>query len=968
MERGEERIAEPCREPPLPIILIENHAPRLLTIAHRPKDRAKGPLRCTRSVRMRAFSELTLSVSAGSRLGSYEIVSAIGAGGMGEVYRARDTRLNRDVALKVLPEAYTRDPDRLARFRREALILASLNHPNIAAIYGFEELYPSAESAQGAVQALVLELVEGQTLADVIEQRSIPVTEALQVAKQIADALEAAHEQGIVHRDLKPANIKLRSDGTVKVLDFGLAKFGTGEGRGRDLSQSPTITIGATRDGVILGTAAYMSPEQARGKPIDKRTDLWAFGCVLYEMLTRRTAFTGETGSDTIVAVLEREPDWNLLPGTTVPAVRRLLQRCLEKDPRRRLHDVGDVRIEIEDALTMAASGGSASPGLVPGVSGPSSSHGFRRERAWAAATAAMAVTIIILAALMLRRPAADPRPLRLSVVPPVGTTFTPKDISGMPHFAVSPDGRRLAFVASAPGARPQLWVQQLETGTAQPLPGTDDATGPFWAPDSRRLAFYARGKLKKVSLEGGVPQDLANVAVNVGSGAWNADGIILFGGAGLNVLFRISEEGGSSMPVTKLDPARGEINHGWPQFLPDGRRFIFNVLSATQENIGVYVGSIDSGDKTQILRSRTNAVYASSGHLLFDQAGALMVQPFDVSSGELSGQASAFGDRVLAAPAPGYLALSIGADGTMAYWNGQAATTELLWFDRSGRPLGKVGASKPYQSPALSPGGGSLLITEQISPSRAELWNVDLSSGVPSRLTFPVGDLSFARFGIWSPDGKNLLYSSIDAEGPHIYQVATSGTSQASLPVGTAGLFPEDWSRDGRWLVYNSFGPNAATDLWAFNFADQKSRPILEEPSHQLQARVSPDGRWLAYTSDESGVWEVYVRPFPEGKNKRLVSTGGGSQPQWRGDGKELFYVAADNRLVAVPIVGISTFEVGVSQPLFTTRIPAVLPPWRTNYAVSSDGQRFLVNSVAQEVAPAPITIAVNWQERWPQ
>jgi Tol biopolymer transport system component len=909
---------------------------------------------------MRSHSILIVS---GSRLGSYDIVSAIGAGGMGEVYRARDTKLNRDVALKVLPEAFTCDPDRLARFKREAQVLASLNHPNIAAIYGFEESNTSADSGQAAVQALVLELVEGPTLADRIAPGPLLIIEALRIAKQIAEALETAHEQGIVHRDLKPANIKVRRDGTVKVLDFGLAKIAAAEGGRPDVSRSPTITSGATRHGVILGTVAYMSPEQARGKPIDRRTDIWSFGCVLYEMLTGRTAFTGESVSDTIVAVLDREPDWSGLPNTTPPAVRRLLQRCLEKDARRRLHDVADVRIEIDDAMTAPVSGGLVAAEHGRSVTDSASARVFRRDRLWPAATAAMAIAVVVLATLALRRPAATLRPRSLSIVPSIGTTFTPKDVSGMPHFAMSPDGNRLAFVAAAPGARPQLWVKQLDSGATQPLPGTDDARGPFWAPDSRSLAFYARGKLKKVSAGGAVPQDLADALGD--GGAWNASGIILFSSLGANTLVRISQEGGAVAPATQLDAARGELAHRWPQFLPDGRRFIFHVLSASPEHTGVFVGSLDTGEKTQILRSSVNAVYAGSGHLLFDQAGTLMVQPFDNSVGALSGQASAFGDRVLAAPGPGYLALSIGADGTLAYWNGQAATTELLWFDRSGRPLGKVETAKQYQSPALSPGARSLLITEHMTPGRNDLWNIDLSSGVPSRLTFPTGEFSFARFGIWSPDGKTLLYSSFDEEGRHMYQMAANGTSQEEVSLGPA-LFPEDWSRDGRWIVYSTFGERTAVDIAAFNAADKKPRSIVEEPSNQLQARLSPDSRWLAYSSDESGEWEVYVRSFPDVGRKWLVSRAGGSQPLWRGDSKELFYVAADGRVVAVPIVGTDTFEVGVSQPLFATRIPPVLAPWRTNYAVTSDGQRFLVNSITPEVAPAPITIAVNWQEKW--
>jgi serine/threonine protein kinase/Tol biopolymer transport system component len=884
----------------------------------------------------------------GIRFAHYEITSHLGSGGMGEVYQAIDSSLGRSVAIKFLPEAFTQDSDHIARFQREARVLASLNHPHIAAIHGLEE--------SGGRNFLVMELVEGETLQERLTRGPIHVDEALPIAKQIAEALEAAHEKGIIHRDLKPANIKLTTDGKVKVLDFGLAKA-FGDEKGADLSNSPTLSMAATGAGTILGTAAYMSPEQTKGQMLDRRTDMFSFGAVLYEILTAQQAFPGPTVGDILAAVIRAEPDWNRLPSETPPGIRRLLRRCLQKDRNRRLKEAGDARIEIEEAR--------AEPELTSAVGRATASR--RRERfAWIlSAVLLIGMAVAVTQAL---RPSSGLRPLRLSIVPPAGTTFTSMDISGMPHFAMSPDGSRLAFVASAPGARPQLWVQQLESGAAQPLPGTDDARGPFWAPDSRSLAFYARGKLKKVPLDGTVPQDLTDVAVDVTSGAWNADGIIVFDATAGDGLFRISAEGGAVTPATKLDAARGEVTHRWPQFLPDGRRFIFYVRSTIQANSGVYVGSIDSGEKTQVLPSIANAVYARSGHLLFEQAGNLMVQAFDATAGVLRGQPSAFGDQVSSVPGPSYLSLSIGADGTMAYWSGQAATTELLWFDRNGRPLGNSGSARPYQSPALSPYARSLLITEQISPARADLWHIDLSSGVPSRLTFPIGAFSFGRFGIWSPDGKEIVYSSIDTDGLHLYQMAPSGGDPKLLSLGPSApsvFFPDDWSHDGRWLVYNVVA-KTAWDIWAFSFVDRKSRPILEEPYSQLQGRLSPDGRWLAYASDESGNWEVYVQPFPEGRSKRLVSSGGGSQPLWRGDGKELFYVAADNRLVAVPIRGTDTFEVGVSQPLFATRIPEVLAPYRTNYAVSSDGQRFLVNSLTPQAAPAAITIAVDWQNRW--
>jgi Tol biopolymer transport system component len=879
---------------------------------------------------------------------------------MGEVYRATDINLKRQVAIKVLPAALADDAERLARFQREAEVLAALNHSNIAHIHGMEK-------ADGTI-ALVMELVEGPTLADRIARGVIPINEALPIAKQIAEALEAAHDHGIIHRDLKPANIKVRDDGAVKVLDFGLAKaMGPTTSSNVSATVSPTLSLHATQAGIILGTAAYMSPEQVRGSAVDKRADLWALGVVLYEMLTGTRLFEGTSISDTLAHVLTKEPNWTALPLNTPPPIRTLLRRCLEKDRKRRLADAADARLEIEEALTTTpGSGGFAGPGLATGVASPSSPRAFARALLRAGAAFAMVVTVVALAALALRRPVADLRPLRLSIIPPAGMTFTPKDVSGMPDFAVSPDGSRLAFVASGPGARQQLWVQELASAAAQPLPGTTDATGPFWAPDSRTLAFYARGKLKRVSLGGALPQDLTDVAVALPSGAWSADGIILFGGsAGDAALFRISAEGGAVVPVTKVDTSRGEQRHLWPQFLPDGRRFIFYVQTAVPADNGVYVGSIDSVEKTPVLHSFANAVYAASGHLLFEQSGNLMVQAFDAKTGAVSGHAFALGDRVSSLAAPGYLGVSIGADGTMAYWNGHARATELLWFERNGRPLGRLGSPKAYQSPALSPDAKKVLVSEQIGPNRTELSNIDVSSGVATRVTLPGVGAAMALFGIWSPDGKGVVYSTIDAAGLHIQQRAASGIGQQTELLGAPALFPEDWSRDGRWLVYNTVPGKTASDIWAFNVAERKPRPIVEDPAIQVQARLSHDSRWLAYTSDESGDWEVYVQPFPDGQGKWQVSTGGGSQPLWRGDSKELFYVAADGRLIAVPIAGTQTFEVGVSQPLFATRIPPVLAPWRTNYAVSSDGQRFLVNSVVAEAAPNAITIAVNWQKR---
>ena len=880
------------------------------------------------------------SMAPGTQFGPYRIEASLGAGGMGEVFRARDTRLERDVAIKVLPASFALDPDRLQRFEREARLLAAFNHPTIGAIYGVEQI--------NGIHGLILELVEGPTLAQRLSAAPLQVNEALRIARQIADALEAAHEKGIIHRDLKPANIKVSATGAVKVLDFGLGKSFALEPGGVDQSQLPT----ATQAGMILGTPAYMSPEQARGRLLDKRSDIWSFGCVLYAMLAGRIPFAGDTVSDSIAAVLERQPDWEALPESTTAGIRRLLRLCLEKDPNRRLHDIADARIEIDEALAEPAS--KVSP------ASPASRSASPRLLFRMGATLTLAV--IVLSILVLRRQPADVRALRLSVVPPAGTTFTARDLTAAPQFALSPDGSRIAFVATPRGQPPRLWVQELESGAAQPLQGTENASGPFWAPDSRRLAFFAHGKLKKVSLGGGLPQDLADVAIDVSTGAWNTGGTILLPDARGDGLFRISENGGPLKMATELDLARGETSHRWPQFLPGGRRFIFYVRSSTPENGGVYLGTLDSNTKTQVLRSGTNAVYADPGRLVFEQSGNLMVQDFDAETGALSGQPSALGDKVSALEAPSYLPLSIGKDGTMAYWNGQAPSTELQWFDRSGRPLGRLGTAERYQSPALSPDGKRLLVTERVTPNRHEIWSIDVSSGIASRLTFSPGR---TRFAIWSPDGRDIVYSTFEEGSFRLVKKAASGAGRESVifkPASFGTTMPEDWSRDGRWLIYNVTS-KTGWDIWALDVAaDSKVRPILEIPANQLQARLSPDGRWLAYASDESGSFEVYVQAFLS-QGRWLVSTDGGSQPLWRGDGRELYYIASDGRLIAVPIGGGPTFEAGSRRPLFQTRVGAMLAPFRTNYAVFSDGQRFLINNVSPQMAQDAITIAINWQ-----
>lgn len=611
----------------------------------------------------------------GRQIGVYRIQSLLGSGGMGEVHRARDTKLERQVAIRILPAEDTNDPERLGRLEREVSVLAALNHPNIGAIHGIEET--------DGIRALALELVEGETLAEKLAKgRSqgaqrlggLPISEALAIARQIVDALDAAHEKGIIHRDLKPANIMITPEGVVKVMDFGLVIATAGDDTTPDLTLSPTVMASGTRAGVIQGTVAYMSPEQVRGKPVDKRTDIWAFGCLLFEMLTGRPTFGGETVSDVVATVLEREPVWSWLPEQTPASVRTLLMRCLEKDPSRRLRDIGDARFWIEGAEaqpTIPHSEAPSSPPLTPSSS-PSFVRRVTSALPWLVAAAAILVAVVTVLKWDGPGPRSAPEqsgPYQFSIVAPAGTTFTLSDFTAQPQFVLSPDGNRLAFVASPRGQRRQLWVQNLQLSVAQPVPGTEDPTGPFWAPDSKSLAFFSRGKLKKVSLEDALPQDLADVALDLAGGTWNLDGIIVFASPPGDGLSRVSADGGPVTRATTLDAARGETGHRWPQFLPDGRHFIFYVRSSVPANSGVYVGSLDSDSKRQVFGSVANAVYAG-GHLLFEQDGHLAVQKFDVASATLSGQPTVLAHSIRGNPGSGSLPLSVAPGGKLAYWN----------------------------------------------------------------------------------------------------------------------------------------------------------------------------------------------------------------------------------------------------------------------------------------------------------
>ena len=769
-----------------------------------------------------------MSLTPGMRLGPYEITASIGKGGMGEVYRASDTNLRRDVAIKVLPDAFAQDPERLARFEREAKTLASLNHPNIATIHGLEK----ADSVTG----LVMELVEGPTLADRIAQGPIPIGEALPIATQIAEALAAAHEQRIVHRDLKPANIKVRARGTVKVLDFGLAKaMEPVPTELEEASELRTITSPAlTEAGVIFGTAAYMSPEQARGKPVDKRADIWAFGCLLFEMLTGRRAFMGEDVAETLATVLKGEPDWTALPATTPPAIRSLLRRCLQRDPGRRLHDITDARFQIEDTLN--------EPPWVVAAPAPAPRGKVGAGLLWA--VGGLAVALAATAASWYFRPSPpEADELRVEITTPATTAPT--------SIAISPDGRTIVFAAIA-GTREPLWLRSLNSSASRMLEGTEGGAFPFWSPDSRSIGFFADTQLKRIDVESGAVQTLATV-LNPRGGAWNRDDTILFTPGGATPLFRIPATGGSPTPVTQVNTETQ--NHRFPQVLPDGRTFLFY---ATGTVPGIYVGQVDGPEIRRLLEAEA-AVFAAPGQLLFVRKGALFAQAFDPQRVELAGRPIILEPQVVSGDF-GSVALSASTNGRILYRSGALeGVRQLIWFDRSGTELERVPGSKSASSQgvALSPDGRTVVF-DQFMGGSTDIWLFDLIRRVPTRFT---SDPGFEVYPIWSADGQRIAYGSIRKSGPAIYVKSVNGAGGENLLVGGENAGPSDWSSDGRFVLYTI----PERGIWAVSTeSNPKPFPVVETTLGADSAQFSPDGKWVAYHSGNQGsAWKCSCSAF---------------------------------------------------------------------------------------------------------
>jgi eukaryotic-like serine/threonine-protein kinase len=876
------------------------------------------------------------------QIGAYPVEREIGRGGMGIVYLARDPELHRQVAIKVLPDLLARDPERLARFEREARLLASLNHPNIAAIYGIEE--------SGGHRFLVLEYVEGETLAERLARGALPVTETLDIGRQIAAALEAAHESGVIHRDLKPANVKLTPGGDVKVLDFGLAKGGAAESS-PDLSHSPTIAYNKTEAGVILGTAAYMSPEQARGKSVDRRTDIWSLGCVLYECLTGRQLFAGETVSDMIARILEREPDWNALPAQTPEKVRELLRRMLDKDAKKRQRDIGDARIQLEEALAARTS----SSGIAPAKSGPATAGVGRRGAVVAGAFTALAAAFWMGALLMpevLRREPA-PRVTRFSVPSPPGALV----IQDAAESAISPDGRMLAFSAADSAGNTHVWVRSLDGLVAHPIAGTANASLPFWSPDARWIGFFADGKLKKAAANGGAVEVLCD-AKNPRGGTWNRHDLIIFAPDGAGPLFRVSASGGEAEQVTTLDSTKQEGAHRFPAFLPDGKHFLYTSLPPRNGKYDVWAGSLDSRERRLVMAAPGRPAYANPGYLLYIRGSGLVAQKFDSRSMRVHGQPIPLPDVPSFSQYNGYAPVTVSDAGDLAYTSATAQITELTWLDRSGRELGVVRIPEgSYQIARASSDGRFAAVVKFESPLESDIWIVDLERAVATRFTFDAG---LTEFPLWSPSGDRIAFQSSRIGLPDFFVKSTNGaspeTTLQTAPVTVKNLY--QWSSDGRWITYEQLDGQTGWDIYVIP-ADGKGPPVeyLRTPHNERWGAISPDGRWMAYASDETGQMEIYVQSYPKptGTKYRVSMTGGGP-PIWRSDGRELAFLGPDfQSVLSSQVTTGASFHATMPRPLFR------LPPGAGIGWFTRDLERYLVPLPAGAKTAASITVALN-------
>jgi eukaryotic-like serine/threonine-protein kinase len=890
-----------------------------------------------------------MALTSGTRLGPYEIVAPLGAGGMGEVYRARDTRLDRTVAVKILPVHLSSNAEAKQRFEREARAISSLNHPNICTLYDVGH--------QDGVDYLVMEFLEGETLADRLARGPLPVEQVLKYGIEICEGLEKAHRGGVTHRDLKPGNVMLTKTGA-KLMDFGLAKPGSPSGApssGLTLT-SPMASRPLTQQGMVVGTFQYMSPEQIEGNEADARSDIFALGAVLYEMATGKRAFEGKSTTSVIAAILERDPSPISTARPMFPrALDSVVSTCLKKDPEERWQSVRDLRTNLQWI----------SEGDGAGTSSVVRRSPWLERAAWMLACVLLS-GVAFFAARHDRLPSAG-EPTHFPVFLPQKAVFSgPPNITvPVPQFALSPDGRALVFVANSSGADPVIWLRPIDQVTPRPLPGTDHAQIPFWSPDSRWVAFFAEGKLKKIPVAGGPIQVIADVADPFG-GSWGTDDSIIFSELNSSI-FRISSGGGIVTTVTKVDTI--QKSHRWPQFLPDGRHFIYHLQGGDPKQRGIYVGSVDGGTQKFLVRSESSAVYAWPGYLLYVDGDTLLGEAFDAKHLELKGEPFTVAEHV--GRSTGFnIGASASGTGILAYAAAVLQRGRLTWFDRAGNSLNSVGVEGDYSDFRLSPNGQTLAVS-LIDPKawNPDIWLIDLMRGGPSRIT--VGSALNAA-PVWSPKGDRIVFRSNRNGQTELYaksaggggddEVILTNETQHAAGIDSPNLVCSDWSPDGRYVIGSVPQRTTGEDLWLIPLGgDKKPFKFLGPPSDQLHANFSPDGRLVAYTSNESGRFQVYIQTFPLSDTKWQVSTDGGYEPRWRGDGHEIYYLSEDRKLMAVAVGAGPSFS--VPKMLFQTRVPEGVTSRRTHYIPSRDGQRFLVNTQNLDASPNPITVVLNWQ-----
>jgi len=873
-----------------------------------------------------------------TRLGPYEILGPLGAGGMGEVYRAKDTRLGRDVAVKILPAHLSSNADLRERFEREARAISSLNHPHICTLYDV--------GREGDADYLVMELLEGETLAARLERGPLRIDEALKIAAHIAAALAAAHKQGIVHRDLKPGNVVVTKAGA-KVLDFGIAKL-----RDEAIVDNVTRTTPLTSQGAMLGTVQYMAPEQLEGKPVDHRADLFAFGALLYEMLTGKRAFEGQSQASVIASILKEDPrPVSQFVPTTPAALDRVVKSCLAKDPDERWQSAGDLARELRWI---------AEPGSSPAAAIPSAfaTRSNGRERiAWilVAVTSTAAVAAMALLATRTRSTAPQGTPSRFSIGSLPNATLRPDGVNAR----ISPDGRTLAFVASSTTGAVSLWLRPMESLSADPLAGTENGSLPFWSPDSRSLGFFGNNKLRKVPIAGGSAEILCNVGSGRGA-SWGSKGVIVFAPESAGPLYRVSEGGGEVAPVTVLDETRKETGHRWPWFLPDGKHFLFVALPWKQGNFDVFVGSIDSKERKLLLAATSAVIYAEPGYLIYMRDNTMVAHRFDSGRLATSGEPVSLGE----APAPSYwtggAVVSASNNSVLTRWGMGLPNTILQWYDRTGKPIGEIPVpAGRYEEVQLSPDGGRLATVRRSSVSECDIWLLDLDRPAPSRFTFGP---SFNYSITWSPDGSRIAFAS-DRFGPDdIFVKPTSGASEEIVVLSGGALFkePSSWSADGTAIVFDQPDPTSGWDIHLVSQdGKSESTPFVHTRFEEREGVVSPDGKWMAYHCDESGRMELFVQSFPIPGAKYQVSSGGTliNDTRWTRDGKELMFRAGDGlTLMAVDVTTGAAFRAGAPHELFKLRSDVL------GIDFAPDGERILAAVPAGQPQALSITVEMNW------